>query len=382
VTLGRIAALLRDAPLLDGHNDLVWELRSARGSGDEPDISEPAPELHTDLGRLEQGGVRAQFWSVYVPSDLVDPHAAVTMTLEQIDTLFALVRKHPDRMELARTADDVERIAASGKVASLIGVEGGQSIGSSLGALRILAGLGAGYLTLTHNEDNPWADSATGTHPHGGLTTFGEEVVRELNRLGVLVDLSHTSEETMRQAIEVSAAPVLFSHSNARTLCDVARNVPDDVIELVGRTGGVICVTFVPWFLTAEGARANAEEWEETHRLRAEHPDDPELVRGLMERWDESHPVPASSVEDVADHVDRIRELAGIDHIGVGSDFDGTPGVPKGLEDVSRYPALFQELADRGYSDHDLQRIAGRNVLRLMRASERVSAELGSDGAA
>jgi membrane dipeptidase len=382
VTLERITELLRGAPLFDGHNDLVWELRKAREAGEDPDVGLPAPKLHTDLPRLEEGGLRAQFWSVYVPSDLVDPHAAVTMTLEQIDILLGLVRRHPDRLELARTADDVERIAASGKVASLIGVEGGQSIGASLGALRILARLGAGYLTLTHNEDNPWADSATGEHPHGGLTAFGEEVVRELNRLGILVDLSHTSDDTMRQAIEVSTAPVLFSHSNARALCDVPRNVPDDVIELVGRAEGVMCVTFVPWFLTADGASANAEEWEETRRLRAEHPEEPEQVREMMERWDETHPVPESSVEDVADHVDRIREIAGVDHVGVGSDFDGTPGTPKGLEDVSRYPALFAELADRGYADEELRKIAGRNVLRLMRAAERVSAELGSNGAA
>ncbi|HYY09050.1 MAG TPA: dipeptidase [Actinomycetota bacterium] len=382
MTLERITELLRGAPLFDGHNDLVWELRKAREAGEDPDVGLPAPKLHTDLPRLEEGGLRAQFWSVYVPSDLVDPHAAVTMTLEQIDILLGLVRRHPDRLELARTADDVERIAASGKVASLIGVEGGQSIGASLGALRILARLGAGYLTLTHNEDNPWADSATGEHPHGGLTAFGEEVVRELNRLGILVDLSHTSDDTMRQAIEVSTAPVLFSHSNARALCDVPRNVPDDVIELVGRAEGVMCVTFVPWFLTADGASANAEEWEETRRLRAEHPEEPEQVREMMERWDETHPVPESSVEDVADHVDRIREIAGVDHVGVGSDFDGTPGTPKGLEDVSRYPALFAELADRGYADEELRKIAGRNVLRLMRAAERVSAELGSNGAA
>ena len=236
--------------------------------------------------------MRGQFWSVYVPSDLADPHAAVTMTLEQIDTLFALVRAHPDRLELARTADDVERIAATGKVASMIGVEGGQSIGSSLGALRILAGLGAGYLTLTHNDDTPWADSGTGERAHGGLTTFGEEVVRELNRLGMLVDLSHVSEDTMRQAIEVSQAPVFFSHSNARALCDVPRNVPDDVIELVGRTGGVICATFVPWFLTAEGAEANEAEWRETRRLRAEHPDDPDAVRAAVERFEEAQPTP------------------------------------------------------------------------------------------
>jgi membrane dipeptidase len=371
---GRIAELLRSAPLIDGHNDLVWALRKAREKGESFDIRGSAASLHTDLPRLESGGVRGQFWSVYVPSDLTDPHAAVTMTLEQIDALFALVRAHPSRLELARTADDVERIAASGRVASLIGVEGGQSIGSSLGALRILAALGAGYLTLTHNDDTPWADSGTGERAHGGLTAFGEDVVRELNRLGMLVDLSHVSEDTMRQAIEVSQAPVVFSHSNARALCDVPRNVPDDVIELVGRTGGVICTTFVPWFLTAEGAEASAAEWREIQRLKAEHPDDPDLVRAKVEELDESLPTPPSSFRDVADHIDHIRDVAGIDHVGVGSDFDGLPGLPEGLEDVSTYPALFAELAERGYADDELAKVAGRNVLRVMRAAERVAA--------
>lgn len=375
----RIVELLRSSPLIDGHNDLLWELRKARERGEELEAGGPLPHLHTDLARLEEGGLRGQFWSVYVPSNLLEPHAAVTMTLEQIDALFALVRAHPGRLELARTAGDVERISEAGRVASMIGVEGGQSIGASLGALRILARLGAGYLTLTHNEDTPWADSATGERAHGGLTTFGEEVVRELNRHGVLVDLSHTSEDTMRQAVEVSRAPVLFSHSNARALCDVPRNVPDDVIELVGRTGGVICVTFVPWFLTADGAEANAAEWEEAERLRAAHPDDPDTVRAAMERYDEEHPVPASSVVDVADHVDHLRGLAGIDAVGIGSDFDGSPGVPSGLEDVSRYPALFGELAARGYRDEELAKIAGRNVLRVMREAERVAAGVDED---
>jgi membrane dipeptidase len=372
----RVVELLRGVPLIDCHNDLLWELRKAREQGDElTDVGRRVSRLHTDLPRLEEGGLRGQFWSVYVPSDLSEPHAAVTMTLEQIDALFSLIRSHPDRLELARTADDVERIAEAGRVASMIGVEGGHSIGGSLGALRILAELGAGYLTLTHNEDTPWADSATGERAHGGLTTFGEEVVRELNRLGMLVDLSHVSEDTMRQAIEVSRAPVLFSHSNARARCDVPRNVPDDVIELVGRTGGVICVTFVPWFLTAGGAEANAAGWSEIERLRATHPGDPETVRAAMERYEEQHPTPESSVSDVADHVDHIREVAGLDHIGVGGDFDGSPGMPDGLEDVSRYPALFAELAGRGYTDGDLAKIAGRNVLRVMREAERVAAE-------
>ncbi len=369
--LDAIVELLRAAPLLDGHNDLLWELRKARDhEGLEPDVGEPTPRFHTDLPRLEAGGLRAQFWSVYVPSDLPG-HEPVTRTLEQIDALFGLIREHPDRLALATTADDVERIAREGRVASMIGVEGGHSIGGSLGTLRILAALGARYLTLTHNDDTAWADSATGPGTHGGLTTFGEEVVRELNRVGVLVDLSHTSEDTMRQAIEVSRAPVLFSHSNARALCDVPRNVPDDVIRLVGRTGGVICATFVPWFLTPEGAKANEVEWQEIRRLRDEHPDDPGAVRAAIAAWEERQPTPPSTVVDVADHIDHVRGLAGIDAVGIGGDFDGSPGMPEGLEDVSRYPALFSELASRGYTDEELMKVAGRNVLRVMREAER-----------
>jgi membrane dipeptidase len=374
-----MAELLRAAPLIDGHNDLLWSLRAAREKDDEePDVGEPTPRFHTDLPRLEAGGVRGQFWSVYVPSDLPTDRAVI-QTFEQVDAFLRLLRTHPDRLELARTADDVERISAHGKVASMIGVEGGHSIGGSLGTLRVLAELGARYLTLTHNDDTAWADSGTGLHTNGGLTAFGEEVVRELNRLGVLVDLSHVSEDTMRQAIEVSRAPVIFSHSNARALCDVPRNVPDDVIELVGRSAGVIMVTFVPWFLTAEGAKANEAEWEEIRRLRAEHPDDPDAVRAAVEEMEKTQPTPPSSISDVADHIDHIRDLAGIDHIGVGSDFDGLEGMPDGLEDVSTYPALFTELADRGYADDDLTKIAGRNVLRVMRAAERVATEIGSE---
>lgn len=366
-----IGDLLRAAPLVDGHNDVLWELRKAGPAADR-DLRRPREELMTDLPRLQAGCVGGQFWSVYVPSDLPG-HEAVTMTLEQIDALFELVRRHPDRLELARTAEDVERIAAAGRTASMIGVEGGQSIGGSLGALRVLAELGAGYLTLTHNDDTAWADSATGDHPHGGLTTFGEEVVRELNRCGVLVDLSHVSADTMRQAIEVSEAPVIFSHSSARALADVSRNVPDDVLALVGRTGGVVMVTFVPSFLTPAGAAANDAAWEVERRLRAEHPGDPGVVRDAMETWFVEHPDPPASVADVADHVDHVRAVAGIAHIGIGSDFDGTLSMPEGLEDVSRYPALFRELADRGYAEEDLSKIAGRNVLRVMRAAERAA---------
>ena len=370
----RIVDLLRAAPLVDGHNDLLWAMREAR-EADPPielDPAEPCPSLQTDLSRLEAGGLGAQFWSVYVPSDLAE-HEAATMTLEQIDALHRLVARSPGRLELARTADDVERIAASGKVASMVGVEGGHCIASSLGVLRTLARLGAGYLTLTHNDDTPWADSATGEHRHGGLTTFGEEVVRELNRLGVLVDLSHVADDTMRHAIDVSSAPVLFSHSSARSIADVTRNVPDDVLDSVGRSGGVVMVTFVPTFLTPAGAASNREGWAEARRLRAEHPDDPTRVTKAMEAWFTEHDVRAA-VSDVADHIDHVRAVAGVDAIGVGGDFDGAGSMPDGLDDVAGYPALFVELATRGYSDDELMKVAGRNVLRLMRVAELVAA--------
>jgi membrane dipeptidase len=362
--------LLRAAPVIDGHNDLLWELRQGRDPAD--------PTLMTDLPRMAAGGVGGQFWSVYVPSDL-PADRAVTMTLEQIDALLDMVRRNPDRLELARSADDVERIAAAGRVASMIGVEGGHAVGGSLGTLRVLAELAIGYLTLTHNDDTPWADSATGEHPHGGLTRFGEEVVREVNRCGWLVDLSHTSDDTMRQAIEVSEAPVIFSHSSARALCDVPRNVPDDVLELVGRTGGVVMVTFVPSFVAREGAEFNQVVLAEARRVRAEHPDDPEGVRVAMDAWFEANPGPPASVSDVADHIDHVRDVAGIDHIGIGSDFDGAPTMPEGLEDVSCYPALFEELATRGYRDEDLMKIAGRNVLRVMREAARTGARLRTE---
>jgi membrane dipeptidase len=373
-----IADLLREAPLIDGHNDLLWALREAREKGEVLDPAGPCPQLHTDLPRLEAGTVGGQFWSVFVPSDL-PADQAVTQTLEQIDAFFELIRRNPERLELARTADDVERIAAARKVASMLGVEGGHAIGNSLGTLRILASFGAGYLTLTHNDDTDWADSATGERTHGGLTRFGEEVVRELNRCGMLVDLSHTSEETMRAAIAVSQAPVQFSHSNARSLCDVPRNVPDDVLELAGRSGAVIQATFVPWFLTREGAAANAAGWEELRRLRREFPDDREAVGKAMDAWFASQPAPPSSLSDVADHIDHIRDVAGIEATGVGSDFDGVESVPDGLEDVSRYPALFEELRDRGYSDEDLGMVAGRNVLRVLREAERVGSRLRTE---
>jgi membrane dipeptidase len=369
----RIVDLLRRAPLIDGHNDLVWALREAREADPPRDLdpSGPCPTLHTDLPRLAAGGVGGQFWSVYVPSDLPEPEAA-TKTLEQIDAVHDLVGRHPDRFELARTAADVDRVAASGRIASMVGVEGGHCIAGSLAVLRTLARLGAAYMTLTHNDDTPWADSATGDRPHGGLTAFGEQVVLEMNRLGMLVDLSHVSDDVMRQAIDLSEAPVVFSHSSARALADVTRNVPDDVLEAVGRTRGVVMVTFVPSFLTAEGAAMNRLGWEEAARLREEHPDDPGAVTRAMDDWFAEHEVTAT-VADVADHIDHVRAVAGVDAIGVGGDFDGTPTMPAGLADVAGYPALFTELARRGYADEELAQIAGRNVLRVMRSAEAVA---------
>jgi membrane dipeptidase len=370
------AEFLRSAPLIDGHNDLLWELREERLSGSPPsDVSASSGPFQTDLPRLRDGGVGGQFWSVYVPSDLPGD-VAVTQTLEQVDALLGLVSSHPERLELARTADDVERAAATGRVASMMGVEGGQSIGCSVGVLRMLASFAAGYLTLTHNDDNPWADSATGEHRHGGLTRFGEEVVRELNREGMLVDLSHVSDDTMRHALSVSEAPAFFSHSSARALCDVPRNVPDDVLELVRGTHGVVMVTFVPAFLTPEGARVNLAGRQEWARLKEEHPDDPDAARVAMDAWFESAGRPPASVSDVADQVDHIRGVTGIDGIGIGSDFDGAGPMPDGLEDVSRYPALFEDLRSRGYSDQELRKIAGGNLLRVLRETERVSARV------
>lgn len=370
-----LVELLRTAPLIDGHNDLLWALRDAHletPTEPDPDVSVNAPAFMTDFPRLRAGGVGGQFWSVYVPSDL-GGHEAVTQTLEQIDGFHRLVARYPDDLQYARSAADVEHARDAGRIASMIGVEGGQSIGNSLGALRMLARLGAAYMTLTHNDDLAWADSATGDHPHGGLTRFGEAVVRELNRVGVLVDCSHVSDDVMRQAIDISEAPVVFSHSGARALADVPRNVPDDVLELVGRSGGVVMATFVPWFVTNEGAEQNRAWWAELHSLREVHPDDRDAVTTAIETWEQHHPPPSVTAANVADHIDHIRAVAGVESIGVGGDYDGVSTMGEELVDVSTYPLVFDELRARRYSDDDLRAIAGGNVLRLMRAAETVA---------
>ena len=375
--LSRARALHTQVPLIDGHNDYPWALRENNIARDidRLDIRRPQPSIHTDIARLRQGGVGGQFWSVYVPASM-QGQTAVRATFEQIDVVHRMMRKYPDVFELARTAADVERIFKAGKIASLIGMEGGHSIDASLATLRMFHAVGARYMTLTHSTNVPWADSGTDTPRLGGLSRFGEEVVREMNRMGMLVDLSHTSPDTMDDALRVSEAPVIFSHSVARALNDHGRNVPDSILTQLPKNGGVVMVTFVPGFLSpavnAHGRRQQAER----DRLRAMYPNDEAKVTAELKAWLATNPEPRATLADVANHVDHIRKAAGIDHIGIGSDFDGITSVPVGLEDVSTYPALTAELLKRGYSDADLKKILGLNVLRVMTRAEEVAARL------
>lgn len=372
----RARALMREVPLIDGHNDLPWSLRQQVGYDlDRIDLTVRQPRLHTDLPRLAEGQVGAQFWSVYVPARL-QGQAAVTATLEQIDAVHELVRRFPQRFEIARTADDIERIFRSGKVASLIGMEGGHSIDASLGTLRMMHRLGARYLTLTHSRNVPWADSATDTPARGGLSPFGEAVVREMNWLGMLVDLSHVSPQTMHHALRVSEAPVIFSHSSARALCDVPRNVPDEVLRLLPANGGLVMVTFVPGFVSPEVAAWERRFEEARARWREQFVDDENEIRVEAARWRSVNPPPRATLAQVADHIDHVRRVAGIDHVGIGSDFDGIDQGPEGLEDVSRFPSLVAELLRRGYSDTDVKKVIGLNLLRVLRTAEQVATRL------
>jgi membrane dipeptidase len=356
-------------PLVDGHNDLPWEIRQKFG-GDlsRVDLGAPVPGLHTDLPRLRQGGVGAQFWSVYVPGTL-QGEAALAATLEQIDLAHRIIRQHPGTLELALTADDVTRIFSQGKVASLLGAEGGHSIAGSMGVLRMLYRLGVRYLTLTHNYNVPWADSATDEPVLRGLSAFGHAVVREMQRIGMLVDLSHTAADTARDALRIADAPMIFSHSCARALCDHPRNVPDDVLSRLRDNGGVCMVAFVPAFVSAE-----CHEWDLA--LAAEMRSSGLDPKNLAERnrarvgYAACHPRPQATLAQVADHVEHVRAVAGVEHVGLGADYDGTDRLPQGLEDVSCYPALFGELRARGWSRPDLARLAGGNVLRALRAAE------------
>jgi membrane dipeptidase len=369
----RMRDLLRSAPLVDGHNDLLWQLRERAGYDlTRMDVAGRVRGLHTDLPRLRDGGLGAQFWSVYVPSDLPGD-TAVTATLEQLDGFHGLVRRYPDRLGLALTVADVERLVGMGRIASLAGMEGGQSIGCSLGALRMMYALGARYMTLTHNDNTPWADSATDEPVHGGLTAFGHEVVREMNRLGMLVDLSHVAASTMRAALGTSSAPVIFSHSSARTLCEHPRNVPDDVLSRLADNGGVCMVTFVPGFVDPAAAEVYRAEDAERRRLQAEAGGDRAAVEAALAQWRSRHPVPPATLAQVADHVEHVRRVAGVEHVGIGGDFDGVGEVPVGLDDVSTYPALFAELARRGWNEAALRALAGGNVLRVLRDAESVA---------
>ena len=379
--LERARALSKHVPLIDGHNDYPWELREkAQRDLEKLDISKPQPTLMTDIARLRAGGVGGQFWSVYVPGEL-QGQAAVTATLEQIDIVHRRMRKYPETFELALTADDVERTYKKGKIASLVGMEGGHAIDNSLAVLRMFNRLGARYMTLTHNVDLPWADAAAGKSPLGGLSAFGEQVVREMNWLGMLVDISHVSPDTMKDAIAVSEAPIIFSHSCARAITDHVRNVPDDVLQMLPKNGGIVMVTFVPGFVSSKVTEWNRTQTAEENRLKALTPSDAAAVKTALDAWTKANPAPRATLKDVADHIDHIKKIAGIDHIGLGGDFDGITTVVEGLENVSTYPALIAELLRRGYKDDEIKKILGQNILRVMRAAEKVSAKLQKERA-
>ncbi len=375
--LVRARELLADNPVLDGHNDLPWALREQVSYDlDLRDIArDQSAHLHTDIPRLRAGGVGGQFWSVYVRTDLTGD-SAVSACLEQIDVVRQLAARYPDDLRLVRTADELQDARAEGRIASLMGAEGGHSVNNSLATLRALYELGVRYMTLTHNDNIDWADSATDEPRHGGLTRFGEEVVREMNRLGMLVDLSHVAPSTMRDALRVSEAPVLFSHSSARAVCDHPRNIPDDVLESLSGNGGVAMATFVPKFVLP-AAVAWTEAADENMRAHGLHPlDGSEEGMRVQQSYERDHPRPVADASTVADHLDHMREVAGIDHIGIGGDFDGTAFVPAQLEDVAGYPNLIAELLGRHWSEADLAKLTWHNAVRVLRDAEAVSGEL------
>ena len=376
----RVDRILKEVPVIDGHNDLPWEYRQRVKSHlaqidiaqDQSKLEKP---LHTDIARLRTGRVGGQFWSVYVPATLKGADAVQT-TLEQIDVVHRIVAKYPETFALALTADDVARIQKSGRVASLIGMEGGHSINNSLAALRMLHRAGARYMTLTHSQNVDWADSATADPKVGGLSGFGKAVVGEMNRLGMLVDLSHVAPSTMHAAIDASAAPVIFSHSSARAITNHPRNVPDDVLRRMKANGGIVMVTFVPGFVSEKVRVWNADQDAEEARLKALFSGEPDKVKTGIEAWEKANPQPRATLADVADHVEHVIEVAGEDHAGIGGDFDGITTTPTDLESVADYPKLFAELLRRGHSEEQLKKLAGLNVLRVMRAAETVSARL------
>jgi membrane dipeptidase len=367
--------LLREFPVVDGHNDLPWALREQVGYDlAARDIAHHQNEhLHTDLPRLREGGVGAQFWSVYVRSDLPDP---VPATLEQIDCVRQLTERYPSDLRRALTAADMEAARADGRIASLMGAEGGHSIANSLGTLRGLYELGVRYMTLTHNDNVAWADSATDRPVAGGLTNFGREVVREMNRLGMLVDLSHVAATTMRGALDTTDSPVIFSHSSARAVCDHPRNIPDDILERLPANGGVAMVTFVPKFVLQRAVDWTVAADENMRAHGFHHLDTTPQAMKVHRAFEERHPRPVATVSTVADHLDHMREAAGVDHLGIGGDYDGTAFTPDGLGDVSGYPNLIAELLDRGWSKSDLAKLTWQNAVRVVGAAEDVARDL------
>ena len=373
------AAALEASPVWDGHNDVPIQLRARFGNQinefdfrDTLDtgVDEPFRRvMHTDLTRLRQGKVGAQWWSVYVSASLSEPEA-VQATVEQIDVTKRLIERHPNDLQLALTADDVAAAVEEGRIASLIGMEGGHSIGSSLAVLRQMYDLGARYMTLTHSKTLSWADSSTDTPRHDGLNAFGMDVVREMGRIGMLVDLSHVSEEAMHDALDVAGAPVIFSHSGARAINGHSRNVPDGVLRRLPANGGIVMVVGLPGFLNEDARQWFGNRQAEKARLEALFSGQPDEVEALLASWDASNPLPLASVSDMADHIDHIRAIAGIDALAIGGDYDGMPTGPVGMEDVSGYPVLFTELARRGYTQSELEQISFGNMMRVMRAAE------------
>jgi len=372
--------VLSSTPLIDGHNDLPWAVRQAGGSVEQYDLRARTPG-HTDLARLKAGMLGGQFWSVYIPGEYADSGYA-RVQLEQIDIGRRIIARYPEALRWALSAQGMRDAFAAGRIGSVLGVEGGHAIENSLGALRVYYDLGVRYMTLTHNVTLDWADAAADDAKHDGLTAFGEAVVREMNRLGMLVDLSHTSPATMSDALNVTAAPVIWSHANARALTDHVRNVPDSILRRLPANGGVVMVTFVTSFASEARRRWGLERSSQLEEIRGRLAGDRAAERRAIAAWERDHPAPPVRLTDVADHIDHIRKVAGVDHVGIGSDFDGIEETIEGLEDVSAYPRLFAELARRGWTEADLRKLAGENILRVMAEAEATAARLRGVGPA
>ncbi len=366
--------------VVDGHNDLPWQIRKyGNSSFTKLDISQSHPELHTDIPRLRQGGLDVQFWSVWVPADTMESGQSLLTTLEQIQIVKAMIARYPETFRLALNVEEIEACVADHRIASLIGVEGGHSIEGSLQTLRQLYREGARYMTLTHSRSLAWADSATDEQPLSGLSPFGEEVIREMNRLGMLVDLSHVSVECMKDALRLTRAPIIFSHSSSRAIADHPRNVPDEVLKRLPENGGVVMVNFYSGYTVPQAAARTKEQSAKRAALKIKFPDDEAAVQRAMKRWQMAHPIERGTIHTILDHIDHIVQVAGVDHVGLGSDFDGISTVPRQLDDVSCYPFITQGLLDRAYSESDIRKILGQNVLRVLRQAEAVSAEMAKE---